>query len=288
MVGYNSGGTCETGSNNTFLGTNIQLYPGEQSLSNSIALGGGAVITNYNQLMVASDVTSFNISGLTASTGSGEGTILEFDSSGNIIPSAGTYNTVSKIETELSSLKSGVAINSVDITILLSGGTVFTTSGRYSVPLNKTTLTIEAMGGDGEGSSGGTGSDGAWAGGGGGGSGALEKITIPVTNAGVSCGGGGGMGSVNTSTYGTGGTGTIPGQDSTIYETLGSQEQSGNGGLNNLGQLPLLDSAFGMGGAGGGPLAGYGVGSSTSTTTGATNGTYGSGGGGALLEQQTN
>jgi len=52
-----------------------------------------------------------------------------------------------------------------------------------------------------------------------------------------------------------------------------SGEQSGNG------QPPFLDSASGMGGAGGGPLAGYGVGSSTSTITRATNGTYGSGGG---------
>jgi len=80
------------------------------------------------------------------------------------------------------------------------------------------------------------------------------------------------MGSVNTSTYGNG-TGTIPGQANTIYETQGTDKQSGNGGLNNLGQPPLQDSASGMGGAGGGPLAGY-------ATTGATNGTYGSGGGG--------
>jgi len=48
--------------------------------------------------MVVPTITSFNISGLTASTGTGEGTILEFDSSGNIIPSAGTYNSVSKID----------------------------------------------------------------------------------------------------------------------------------------------------------------------------------------------
>jgi len=78
-----------------------------------------------------------------------------------------------------------------------------------------------------------------------GGDGATTSLT------GVSCGGGGGMGSVNTSTYGTGGTGTIPGQDGTIYETSTSGEQSGNGGLNNLGQPPFLDSASGMGGAGG-------------------------------------
>jgi len=32
----------------------------------------------------------------------------------------------------------------------------------------------------------------------------------------------------------------------TIYETSTSGEQSGNGGLNNLGQPPFLDSASGM------------------------------------------
>jgi len=84
------------------------------------------------------------------------------------------------------------------------------------------------------------------------------------------------------STYGTGRTGTIPGQATSIYETQGTDEKSGNGGLNNLGQPPFLDSASGMGGAGGVTLAGYGVGSITSTTTGATNGSYGSGGGGAF------
>jgi len=36
--------------------------------------------------------------GLNASTGTGEGTILEFDYSGNIIPSVGTYNSMSKID----------------------------------------------------------------------------------------------------------------------------------------------------------------------------------------------
>jgi len=33
MVGYNSGGICETGLNNTFLGTNTQLQPGKQLIS---------------------------------------------------------------------------------------------------------------------------------------------------------------------------------------------------------------------------------------------------------------
>jgi len=97
-------------------------------------LGANVVTNNYNQFMVAPNITSFNISGLTASTGTGTGTILEFDSSGNIIPSAGTYNTVSKIDSELSSLQSSVTTNTSDLTTLLSGGTLFTTSGSYTVP----------------------------------------------------------------------------------------------------------------------------------------------------------
>jgi len=73
----------------SLLGANTQ-FEGATYISGSIALGEGAVINGYNQLMVASNVTSFNISGLTPSPGSREGTILEFESSGNIIPSAWT------------------------------------------------------------------------------------------------------------------------------------------------------------------------------------------------------
>jgi len=72
MVGYNSGGTCETGSNNTFLGANTQ-FKGATYISRSIALGEGTVVNGYNQLMVASNVTTFNITGLTSRTGSREG-----------------------------------------------------------------------------------------------------------------------------------------------------------------------------------------------------------------------
>jgi len=64
FVGYNSGGACETGSNNTFLGANTALVPYQLYLSESIALGEGVVVNSFNQLMVASKVNSFNISGL--------------------------------------------------------------------------------------------------------------------------------------------------------------------------------------------------------------------------------
>jgi len=68
------------GSNNTFLGSNTGFKPGITYYSSSIALGAGATITSSNQLMVASNnVTAFNMAGLTPSTGTGAGTILEFD-----------------------------------------------------------------------------------------------------------------------------------------------------------------------------------------------------------------
>jgi len=99
--------------------------------------------------------------------------------------------------------------------------------------------------------------------------------------SGILCGGGGGMGLVNMGTYGTGGMGTILGSSSTVYETLGTNEQSGNGGLNNLSQPPDQNYASGMGGAGGGPNGGYSVASSL-INTGATNRTLGCGEGRAF------
>jgi len=198
MIGYNSGGGCVSGSNNTFLGANTQ-FTGATYIVGSIALGEGATVTQENQLMVASNIAFFNISGLVSGTGTR--TILEFDSSGNIAPSVGTYNTVSKIDTELSSLQSSVNTNTSDINTLLSGGTLFTTSGSYTVPSNVTTLTIEAIGGGGGGAGSGSGSSstGPWSGGGGGSSRCLQKITTPVAS-----------GQVIDFTIGSGGSGGAP------------------------------------------------------------------------------
>jgi len=92
------------GSSNTFLGSNTDFRPRVTYYNGSIALGTGATITNYNQLMVASNVTAFNISGLAASTGTSAGTILEFDLAGNILPMAGTYKTVSANDTAIAAI----------------------------------------------------------------------------------------------------------------------------------------------------------------------------------------
>jgi len=51
--------------------------------------------------MVAPNVTQFNIAGLAALTGTGVGTILEFDLGGNVLPTAGTYKTVASIDTAI-------------------------------------------------------------------------------------------------------------------------------------------------------------------------------------------
>jgi len=103
LLGYNTGAGCQSRSNNTFLGSGTSMY-GANYVEGSIALGSGATITGYNQLMVATNVTQFNIPGLAASTGTCAGTILEFDSAGNIFPMAGTYKTVSKIDTAIASI----------------------------------------------------------------------------------------------------------------------------------------------------------------------------------------
>jgi len=90
MVGASAGYSCSSGSNNTFLGSNTAFKPGVGYYNGSIALGSGATITNYKQLMVATNVTAFNMASLVPSTGTGAGTILELDLAGNILPSAGT------------------------------------------------------------------------------------------------------------------------------------------------------------------------------------------------------
>jgi len=54
--------------------------------------------------MVAPNVTQFNIPGLTASTGTGVGTILEFDLDGNVLPMVGTYKTVAAIDTAIAAI----------------------------------------------------------------------------------------------------------------------------------------------------------------------------------------
>jgi len=51
--------------------------------------------------MVASNVTTFNMAGLATSTGTSAGTILEFDSDGNVLPTAGTFKTVASIDTAI-------------------------------------------------------------------------------------------------------------------------------------------------------------------------------------------
>jgi len=103
MLGIISGPSCITGSNNTFLGYNTLMY-GATYIVGSIALGANARITGNNQLMVTPNITQFNIPGLTASTGTGAGTILEFDLAGNVLPMAGTYKTVAAIDTAIAAI----------------------------------------------------------------------------------------------------------------------------------------------------------------------------------------
>jgi len=111
MVGASAGSICSGGSNNTFLGSNTDFTPRVGYYNGSIALGSGAIITGYNQLMVAPNFTAFNMAGLAASTGTCAGTILEFDSAGNVLPTAGTYKTVAAIGTAIAAINAPYAMS---------------------------------------------------------------------------------------------------------------------------------------------------------------------------------
>jgi len=111
MVGANASNICSGGSNNTFLESNTDFTPGVGYYNGSIALGSGAIVNNYNQLIVAPNVTAFNIAGLAASTGTGVDTILEFDSAGNVLPTVGTYKTVASIDTAIAAVNAPYAMS---------------------------------------------------------------------------------------------------------------------------------------------------------------------------------
>jgi len=51
--------------------------------------------------MVVTNVKAFNLAVFASSTQTGTGTILGFDSVGNILPMAGTYKTVLAIDTAI-------------------------------------------------------------------------------------------------------------------------------------------------------------------------------------------
>jgi len=84
---------------------------GASYIDGSIALGAGATITAYNQFMAAPNVTQFNIPGLVDSTGTRTGTILKFDSAGNVLPTEGTYKTVLAIGTAIAAINAPYAMS---------------------------------------------------------------------------------------------------------------------------------------------------------------------------------
>jgi len=66
--------------------------------------------------MVASNITAFNMAGLAALMGTGTGTILEFDSAGNVLPTAGTYKTVASIDTAIAAVNAPYAMSWAEYT----------------------------------------------------------------------------------------------------------------------------------------------------------------------------
>jgi hypothetical protein len=98
IAGSETAAGLQTGSRNVLLGTAITI---SSARSDTIALGHGATLTADAQFAIASAITHVNAPGLTAAS-DGTGTLLSFDASGIIRPSAGTNKTVALIDTALS------------------------------------------------------------------------------------------------------------------------------------------------------------------------------------------
>jgi hypothetical protein len=116
LIGPEAGGNLTTGNCNVCIGSHCGVY--SDDCTNAIVLGSRSspsstpyTNTASNQLYIAPAVTSFNFPSLAASTGTGAGTIIEYDSSGNIIPSAGTYNSVAALDTVIGNLLAPYAMS---------------------------------------------------------------------------------------------------------------------------------------------------------------------------------
>jgi len=153
LIGTASALALTMGYDNTVVGNNTNVYA--DYCSESIVLGAWCTNTASNQLYVSPSITLFNISGLITSMGTGVGTIMEFDSSGNIIPSTGTYNMVSKIDTTITSINAPYAFSwyqtttiSLDISITSQPLALWTISsfGESGNMVSATTWTCPATG----------------------------------------------------------------------------------------------------------------------------------------------
>jgi len=115
-LGSAAGYSITIGTRNVFIGSNCEPYGA--ACTGAICIGSrvnesAAHVMNTSgyQLYIAPTITSFNISGLAASTGTGAGTILEFDSAGNILPTAGTYKTILAIDTIIAAIDAPYAMS---------------------------------------------------------------------------------------------------------------------------------------------------------------------------------
>jgi len=114
-LGSVAGYGITTGTGNVFIGSNCDPYgaacTGAICIGSTVNESAAHVVNTADyQLYIAPTITSFNILGLATSTGNGAGTILEFDSEGNILCMAGTYKTVLAIDTATASINAPYAI----------------------------------------------------------------------------------------------------------------------------------------------------------------------------------
>jgi len=130
-IGFKAGTNITITNNNIVISSSANVY--SDAYSTAILIGTSA--TN-NQALSCPNTTSFNICGLTPSMGTGTGTILEYNLAGNIIPSASTYNSVSKICTAISTIQGQLL---AEIIFTTTSTTLLPIS--WTVPMGVNTIT---------------------------------------------------------------------------------------------------------------------------------------------------
>jgi len=172
-IGYGAGSINSNATNCIIIGTNSNCGSGA---SNTIILGTGTSTSVSNEFNLP-QIDDFNIPNLTT-LANGTGTQVQYGGTKSswVQASGGTYNSVEKIDTIISTIQGQLPAKMIFTTTLTNLPNV-----SWTVPAGVNSVIIEASGSGAPGTPAiATSTSGIYQGGGGGGSGQIGNITVPV------------------------------------------------------------------------------------------------------------